>query len=489
MLDGATVTGITPFLTIPGDVEGKPYRLVANAGKSFQGSIVLGMGFVLTPEEAQALIEKDGRNRDALFPYLNGEDLNSRWDQSPSRWVINFHDWPLDRTSVPAGYGGPVAADYPDCLSIVEEKVRPERERLKRKVRRERWWQFAERASALYATIAGMEHVLARSRIANQHAVASLPNGWVYNEKTVVFANACFAVLQSTVHELWARRYSSTLRRDMQYTPSDCCETFPFPVGSVHAEPLELRYLSWREAITSRQRIGLTTLYKRLHSPDERLPDIAELRQLHADMDRAVAETYGWTDLDLGHGFHETKQGVRFTISAPARREVLARLLRLNHERYRAEVEQGLHGRSEKAGSKSKPRRGKSRRPPGPGLFDRPDTSSPRMTTDAEALIESAGLTPCGPVTWGSEVPSGEPGIYVVEIEEPLPEAPVDPARIRAWTERRRARSGGRQPTVESLTDQLMRSWWPGETVVYVGCTTRPLRERMSESSYENESQ
>jgi hypothetical protein len=60
-------------------------------------------------------------------------------------------------------------------------------------------------------------------------------------------------------------------------------------------------------------------------------------------MDHAVTAAYGWTDLDLGHGFHETKQGVRFTISEPARREVLQRLLKLNHERYAEEVAAGLH--------------------------------------------------------------------------------------------------------------------------------------------------
>ena len=62
-----------------------------------QGSIVLGTGFILEPEEAQALIAKDPRNKAVLFPYLNGEDLNSRWDCSASRWVINFHDWPIER--------------------------------------------------------------------------------------------------------------------------------------------------------------------------------------------------------------------------------------------------------------------------------------------------------------------------------------------------------------------------------------------------------
>jgi hypothetical protein len=68
------------------------------------------------------------------------------------------------------------------------------------------------------------------------------------------------------------------------------------------------------------------------------------------------AAAYGWTDLDLGHGFHETKQGLRFTISEPARREVLGRLLRLNHERYAEEVSQGLHERRRTVTRRSLPR-------------------------------------------------------------------------------------------------------------------------------------
>ena len=134
-LDGQPTSGITAYLTAPGAADGKPYQLAANADKSFIGSYVLGMGFVLEPEEAQALIAKDPRNRDVLFPYLNGEDLNSRPDQSPSRWVINFHDWPLER-----------AETYPDCMSIVREKVKPERDKNDRAQRRALWWQYAEKA-------------------------------------------------------------------------------------------------------------------------------------------------------------------------------------------------------------------------------------------------------------------------------------------------------------------------------------------------------
>lgn len=68
-----------------------------------------------------------------------------------------------------------------------------------------------------------------------------------------------------------------------------------------------------------------------------------------------MANAYGWQDLDLGHGFHQTKQGDRFTISETARREVLDRLLELNHQRYGEEVAQGLHDKKKGRGkSKSK---------------------------------------------------------------------------------------------------------------------------------------
>jgi len=60
--------------------------------------------------------------------------------------------------------------------------------------------------------------------------------------------------------------------------------------------------------------------------------------ELHREMDEAVASAYGWHDLVLGHGFHETKQWLRYTISEEARREVFSKLLALNHERYAEEV-------------------------------------------------------------------------------------------------------------------------------------------------------
>jgi hypothetical protein len=88
--------------------------------------------------------------------------------------------------------------------------------------------------------------------------------------------------------------------------------------------------------MTARQE-GLTTTYNRLHSPHEISEDISALRQLHIEMDYAVAAGYGWDDLDLGHDFFEIRQGLSYTISEAARREILDRLLALNHERYAEE--------------------------------------------------------------------------------------------------------------------------------------------------------
>jgi hypothetical protein len=354
ILDDKPVSGITSSLRPTASVSGNPLRLVLNEGKSFQGSIVLGMGFVLDPEAARHLIEKDSRNREVLFPYLNGEDLNSRPDQSPRRWVINFHDWPIER-----------AMEYSDCFRLVEEKVRPEREKNNRKVYRDRWWHYAEKRPDLYAAIAGMQRVLAVSLITNHVSFAFLPSTWVFAHKLAIFpldSDGHLALLQSSLHYAWAWEYSSTNLSLLNYSPSDCFKTFPFPSGVESLQEVGLRYGTWRHEVMLSRGEGLTPLYNRFHSPHEVSQDIGALHALHVEMDYAVAVAYGWTDLDLGHDFHPTKQGTRFTISEAARRKVLDRLLSLNHERYAAE-------QSAAAATPRPKAKARKRAPEQPGLF------------------------------------------------------------------------------------------------------------------------
>lgn len=136
----------------------------------------------------------------------------------------------------------------------------------------------------------------------------------------------------------------------MSYTPSDCFVNFPFPIGFVALDDIGDRYDAARSCIMCARKEGVTQTYNRFNDPDDPSADIQEFRHLHLDMDKAVAAAYGWSDFDLGHSFHKTKQGLRFTISEPARCEVLHRLLKLNHERYAEEVKQGLHGKKGGAG-------------------------------------------------------------------------------------------------------------------------------------------
>lgn len=94
LLDGRPVADIDEMLYPRSRSGWRKQCLAANSNKAFQGPIVLGMGFTMSPEEAQALIDKSPRNADVLFPYLNGKDLNQSPTQAAPRWIINFFDWP-----------------------------------------------------------------------------------------------------------------------------------------------------------------------------------------------------------------------------------------------------------------------------------------------------------------------------------------------------------------------------------------------------------
>lgn len=350
ILDEKPVIGITSQLTPVGSTKGNPHNIITNSGNAFKGHNVYGLGFVLDEEEAKHLIAKNVKNQDVIFPYLNGQDLNTKPDQSPSRWVINFCNWSFDK-----------AESYEDCMQIVRERVKPERDKNNRKARRERWWLFGDYATGLVEAVKNLEQVLVIAQVSRTVAFTFVPNSWTHNNKVIVFAlgqKSSFSVLQSSLHIEWAWQYCSTLKSDLSYAVTDCFETFPFPIPDPsnlsiqfpHLDKIGETYYTQRQVVMHDRHEGLTKTYNRFHNSDEVAADIQKLRQLHIEMDQAVVDAYGWQDLDLGHGFHKTKQGIRFTISETARREVLDRLLELNHQRYAEEVAQGLHDKGKKKG-------------------------------------------------------------------------------------------------------------------------------------------
>jgi len=246
-------------------------------------------------------------------------------------------------------------------MTIVERRVLPERRASyieapsQDKEKRLRfWWQFSRFAKDLYDAIAGLDRVLVINCGATPHmSFAFLPTKMVFAHSLDVFALACFSdfcLVQSRVHEVWARFFASSLEDRLRYTPTDCFETFPFPLGYQSSAALEEAgriYYDFRADLMARNNEGLTKTYNRFHDPNDDSHDIVRLRELHAAMDRAVLDAYGWQDIqpvcefipefddddDEDDNGRPKKRKYRYKWPEAIHDEALARLLELNRQR------------------------------------------------------------------------------------------------------------------------------------------------------------
>jgi hypothetical protein len=383
LLNGREVPRISAFLFHAGGNE-NPAVLLANAEKSFQGSIVLGMGFTFddtNPEatpiaEMQRLIEKDARNAERIFPYIGGEEVNSSPTHAHRRYVINFGEMSEDEARL-----------YPDLMEIVEEKVKGTRG----KHSTAPWWQFERLRGELFRAIAPLERVLVRSLTSKHFCFAFLPAGFVYDQTLIVFALpyfSCFAILSCNLHEVWARFFGATLEDRPRYNIADCFETFPFPENWETNPTLEAagkEYYEFRAALMVHNNQGLTDTYNRFHDPEERDSDILKLHELHAAMDKAVLDAYDWSDISTDCTFlldyddeedltsnpyegegssRQRKKPWRYRWTEQVHDEVLARLLDLNQKRAEAEILGGkaAEGKAKAKGAKKKTTKTKSQK-------------------------------------------------------------------------------------------------------------------------------
>ena len=358
-LNGSPVCRIGSSLIEAAENDIEPNFLKSNQSLSFQGSIVLGQGFVLDEQTADDLIKRNPKNRDVIYKYLRGEDFTTDPEQRPKYWVINFFDWPLNNETAPSGYVGPVAEDYPDCLEIIKNLVMPERTRrnsngeyVLRRPLPQKWWIYSDKRPALYKAISEKSRILFHSFTGKYVAFSFVPVGYVYAGPHNVFSldkYSDFAVLQSALHQAWAWKHCSTLETRLRYANKNIFETFPFPTITQQLDQIGQEFYSFRQSLMLKKQVGLTDLYNKFNDPKEDNSDFRILRSLHQAMDNAVLAAYEWTDVDLNHDFHSVgylpeSDRLRFTISEAARLEVLCRLSALNLKRYDEEVAQGLHG-------------------------------------------------------------------------------------------------------------------------------------------------
>lgn len=415
VLDGRVVGTISAFLEDAVDA-GEPKELKANAAKVFQGAIFLGDGFVLSREDAALMVKQDPLSAEVVFPIINGQDTNGSPDQTPGRMIINF------------GFRSEAAAkDFPAAFDRIEQLVRPERAKDNRALYRERWWQFAEGRRGLVDALMNVERCFIAARTTKHLNFSLSPTNRVFSDALYVFTSDRwdhYAVVQSTLHEVWARKYSGALETRLRYSPSDCFETFAFPgnlwrTADASLAQLGEQYHEHRRRLMHELWLGLTDIYNLFHARDlspelvakvgKKPADVSrkgydcllELRRLHAALDNAARDAYGWSDLNLDHDFVEVEtlpenDRVRYTISPAARKEVLKRLLALNHERASQEVAQAPAADKGKAKRTAAKRAAKAAPPP--ALAGEPAFEA--ISAEAAALPKSAWAAAGGdPVT------------------------------------------------------------------------------------------
>jgi hypothetical protein len=343
-LDGKPVSRINSFL-IEADIEITPSPLSSNAEGSYEGTKISGPGFTFEDDNPKAsplslmteILHKNPSYRSLIKTYVGGEQVNNQPVFSPERYVIDFGEMTRDQASI-----------YKELWEIVEGKVKPERALYNRERNRDIWWQFAETRPGLNRAIKGKDRVLvANSKAAKYLTFSFLPNGCVYADSLKVFADSSsghFAVLQSRVHEVWARLFGSSLEDRLTYNNADCYENYPFPAFSSELEKAGMAFDQARADVMANKGLGLTPLGNRLNDPDEYDPEILNLRELHSVMDKAVLDAYGWSDIVTAYEFsgdYENEDGslgsVRLNFIEEVRDEILRRLLALHADRIAAQ--------------------------------------------------------------------------------------------------------------------------------------------------------
>lgn len=355
-LNGRNVDSITAFLVNRGG-DNDPLPLKYNSETAFIGYGTYSPGFTFEEgnleassfAELERLLTSNGVNREAIFPYIGGEEFTSSPTFSPSRYAINFGQMTLEQ----------VQSKWPDLLDLVRRKVKPYRDSLPPKngtnIRRSTyWWQFGAFPVELNSRIVKHQRVLFHSNLFQSTGFGFVPASTIIaapHNVILLEQWGAFAILQSRVHEFWARLFGSSMKDDPRYTPTSCFETFPFPQdwqGEYALETIGRDYHQYRSEVMIQNNEGLTKTYNRFHDPNNLEPRISKLRELHTALDRAVLAAYGWSEVKtdceflLDHEMDEEELGNKkkpwhYRWPDDIHDEVLARLLQLNAQRAKEE--------------------------------------------------------------------------------------------------------------------------------------------------------
>ncbi len=190
VLDEREVKNISPQLNE--GIREVVHQLNENKSTAFNGSYLLGDGYVVSDSDANDWISHDTRYENVILSYINGKELFTYPTVAPRRKAICFWDWTESQ-----------AAEYGEAYARLKQEVKPVRDKVNRDRRRKLWWVHAENNPGLY-------HALGRGSLFRKH-----PSTWDEG-KTPPDVVICKAKTSKT----WAFTFlpATTNSRD-EYTP------------------------------------------------------------------------------------------------------------------------------------------------------------------------------------------------------------------------------------------------------------------------------
>ena len=358
VLNGKEVEKISSYLDDEVDLF-NPFSLVENSNIIYVGNVPYGTGFVVDSISKDSFIRETSKNQKVVLPYVSGDDLNSDPHQKSQRWVIFFDEMTLEE-----------ARKYTLPFNHLKREVYSERqnqngEKYPRMV--QEWWKFWMNRKNLNKKINKNGSGLGIARVTKYVKFSIVPPDTIYSDQVVVIPEynmEQYAILNSSLHEEWCFKIASTMgSTTIRYSPNKVFSNFPFAdfkkVSTEKLRNIGSQFDSLKKEIMTSANLGLTKLYNQLHNPqldneqtlmgkEDIIKKIKLLREIQKELDSVVLETYGWSDINLNYNFYEVeylheKDSIRFTIHTEARKEILNRLLKLNHERFEEEAAKGLH--------------------------------------------------------------------------------------------------------------------------------------------------
>jgi SAM-dependent methyltransferase len=288
-LDDQIVAQINSALKSSIDVS-QAVRLQANLNKCFQGVIPVGEGFIVTEQQVTDWIKADSKNTEVLKLFSMGANLAQNPHGKPERWIIDFSNMSIEESS-----------NYDLPFEHIKVNVKPEREKNREAVMREKWWRFKRTNEAMRTAISTLSFYFAVPEVSKWAIFIPCPLEWLPGNKTKAVVSDdfyIFGILSSNIHCEWIHAQKSTLGASIAYTHNTCFETFPFPqtvdikiVEKIRTKAEELHQYRTQQMETKQW--GITTLYNKFFNEPS-----SQLYKLHQQLDKLVMDAYKFTPED-----------------------------------------------------------------------------------------------------------------------------------------------------------------------------------------------